>query len=99
LLRKPVDARRAYDAGLVNRLGDEGDMLSTALSKAGRLGAVAWLVMQAVKRTVNDHILIPTPSEVMFRRQAGIDVLMKADDYAEGIVAFNENRFPEFTGR
>ncbi|MWD29338.1 hypothetical protein E0K89_017805 [Aquicoccus sp. SCR17] len=99
LLGEPVDAQRAYDAGLVNRLCDEGDALATALFMAERLGAMAPLVMQTVKRTVNDQILTPTPSEVMFRRQAEIDVMLKSHDYAEGISAFNEGRQPKFNGR
>jgi enoyl-CoA hydratase len=96
LLGNTFTADRAHDVGLVNRVTEDGEALNGALELAERLTTMAPMVLKTIKSTVNDHILTPTPSEVMFRRQAEIDIMLKSRDYAEGIAAFNEGRAPHF---
>ncbi len=94
-----VTAERAFSFGFVNRLCEDGKALATALEMAERIAGMAPLVVQTIKSTVNDDILTPTPSEVMFRRQAQIEMMQKSRDHVEGIAAFNERRPPRFTGQ
>ena len=98
LLGDAFTAERAHAVGLVNRVTEDGAALQGALEMADRIASMAPMVLKTIKSTVNDHILTPTPSEVMFRRQAEIDAMLKSRDYAEGIAAFNEGRAPQFIG-
>ncbi|MBL8448257.1 MAG: enoyl-CoA hydratase/isomerase family protein [Zoogloeaceae bacterium] len=91
-----LDAREAYEKGLLTRTVAEDKLDEEALATAHRILAGAPLVArwhkQWVHRLMNDAPLSPAE-----KRQA-FDFLA-TDDYAEGIDAFLAKRKPRFHGR
>ena len=92
----PIDARRAYEIGLVNRVVPADEVMPTALKLADRI-------------CKNGPLAVRTSKQIAVRAlglEAGF-VLEKAlaakvfasDDAAEGPRAFAEKRKPRFTGR
>ena len=94
----PIDARRAYDLGFVNRVTPPGDALAGALALASRIAENAPVSVQQsllVARAAFDH------------DEAGLFALMRAagavvrvsEDAKEGVQAFLEKRTPQWLGR
>lgn len=93
-----VDARRAYEIGLVDELVPAGETHQAAVSLAQRIAEQPALAVQAVKRAV-DHGLA-------FGSRAGqamevelIAELFTSADAREGVTAFLESRPARFTHR
>jgi enoyl-CoA hydratase len=96
LTGRPIDARRAYDVGLVNQVVPAGELMATALKWADVI-------------CKNGPLAVRTAKEIAVRALGleGGFVLEKAlgarvfasEDAAEGPRAFGEKRPPRFTGR
>jgi enoyl-CoA hydratase len=93
-----VDARTAYDWGLVERVVPREELLETALGIAGAIAQrspVAIAVLRELARTTRD-----LPLEEGLRREAeGFRRCLASEDGLEGVTAFLEKREPQFTGR
>jgi enoyl-CoA hydratase len=93
-----VDARTAYDWGLVERVVPREELLETATGIARTIAersphAVA--VLRELARTCRD-----LPLEEGLRREAdGFRRCLASEDGLEGVTAFLEKREPQFTGR
>ncbi len=94
----PIDAERAHELGLVNRLAEPGEALPAALELAETIAANGPLALAATKR-----ILVESPDwpdSEFFRRQGPIyDPVFSSEDAREGATAFAERRTPEWQGR
>lgn len=99
MLGDVVEARRAYEVGLVNRLVPEGEHLNAALAMAHQLAGYAPLVMSTLKRFITETVLPKGPSEKMLAAQRDIRTIMESEDMKEGLVAFQEKRAPAYIGR
>lgn len=97
LLGDPLSAQRAYEAGLVNRVVPQADLLAVALEQATRLAAMAPLVVRTLKRHVA-ATLPKGPSELAGLARRDIETIRNSDDFAEGTAAFREKRPPDFSG-
>jgi len=93
-----VDARTAYEWGLVERVVPRDELLDTALDLARTIASrspVAVSVLRELARTTRD-----LPLEEGLRREAdGFRRCLASEDGAEGVAAFLEKREPQFTGR
>jgi enoyl-CoA hydratase/carnithine racemase len=93
-----IDARRAYEVGLVSRLVEPAALLPTAEQLAERIGENGPLAIKVTKelawRGLHEH-----PDD-MLRFYAAVTALMhETDDAKEGPRAFSEKRKPEFRNR
>jgi enoyl-CoA hydratase len=93
-----IDAGRASELGLVNRVVPRGDVLRTAVELAERIAANGPLGVQATRRlmraaaSMTDEELWALQSEI----QPGV---FASEDAKEGARAFVEKRAPVWTGR
>lgn len=98
LLGEEMDAPRAREVGLVNRVVPAGTHLEAALDLAARIASNAPLVMQAVK-----HFALETlargPVERVQADLARLEQIASSEDLAEGKRAFAERRPPRFKGK
>jgi enoyl-CoA hydratase len=93
-----VDARTAYDWGLVEKVVPLEELLEAALGIARTIAArspVAVGVLRELARTTRD-----LPLEEGLRRETdAFRRCLASEDGAEGVAAFLEKREPRFTGR
>ncbi len=93
-----VDARTAYEWGLVEKVVPRAELHDTALGIARTIAARSphsVAVLRELARTTRD-----LPLEEGLRREAeGFRRCLASADGAEGVAAFLEKRQPQFTGR
>jgi enoyl-CoA hydratase len=94
----PIDAERAHELGLVNRLAEPGEAVATALELAEAIAVNGPLALAATKRVMVESA--DWPDAEFFERQAEIiDPVMRSEDAREGATAFSEKRAPVWKGR
>ena len=98
LLGEPIDARRAYEVGYVNKVVPVAELLPTAMDYARRIAATAPLPSRALKRFVADT-LPKSPTELAGIARAEVDLIFASEDWAEGRSAFAEKRPPAYRGK
>ncbi len=98
LTARPIDARRALEIGLVNRLVDHDRLLATALDTADAIAANAPLAVRETRRGVREILHLPLVDA--YRRQEEIGgPLRRTEDAREAQKAFVEKRRPVWEGR
>lgn len=99
LLGEPIDAARAYQVGLANRIVSNGSEIEEAVALAEKAAELAPLPLAAMKRFVNDGVLPKGPAELAARVGAELAAVRHSADAAEGVRAFKERRKPRYEGR
>jgi enoyl-CoA hydratase len=93
-----VDAKTAYDWGLVERVVSREELRDAALAIARTIASrspVSVGILRELARTTRD-----LPLEEGLRREAdGFRRCLESEDGAEGVAAFLEKREPNFVGR
>ncbi len=94
----PIEAERAHELGLVNRLTEPGEALDAALALAATIAANGPLALAASKRILGESP--DWPDSEFFERQASIyESVFRSEDAREGATAFAERRDPVWKGR
>jgi enoyl-CoA hydratase len=96
LTGEPIDARRAYEIGLVNRVVPSERLLPEALELAGKICRNGPLAVRTAKE-IAVRALGQEPGFVL-EKALGARVF-ESEDAREGPRAFVEKRKPRFTGR
>jgi enoyl-CoA hydratase len=94
----PIDAERAHELGLVNRLAEPGAALDTALELAAQIVKNGPLALDASKQIVQ-NALDWTEAEAWEKQGAIAGPVMVSEDAREGATAFAEKRDPVWKGR
>ena len=98
LTAEPIDARRAYELGMINRCVPVGELMASAVELAHLIMANAPLAVQAsrgvVERALTDD------DETLWRASGNaMKSLMQSEDFQEGPRAFIEKRAPSWKAR
>ncbi len=94
----PIDAERAHQLGLVNRLAEPGGALDAALELAGDIVGNGPLALIASKEIVQGSR--DWTEEESWEKQGPIaGPVMGSEDAREGAIAFAEKRDPVWKGR
>jgi enoyl-CoA hydratase/carnithine racemase len=98
LTGEPIEARRAFELGLVSRLVEPGQALDEAMRVAEQIVAAAPLAVRASRQVV---LAAARADETTLRRLSKhlLDDIAASKDTEEGLAAFLEKRPPEWTGR
>jgi enoyl-CoA hydratase len=98
LTGEPIDARRAFELGLVSRLVEPGDARDEALRVARQIVAAAPLAVRA-SRSIVRSAAHDDDDSLRQTSRATLDELLTSEDAAEGLLAFAEKRPPRWQGR
>jgi enoyl-CoA hydratase len=94
----PIEAERAHELGLVNRVAEPGRALESALELAEAIAANGPLALAATKRILAESV--DWPEAEFFARQGEIVAPVQgSEDAREGARAFAEKRAPVWKGR
>jgi enoyl-CoA hydratase/carnithine racemase len=98
LTGNPIDAQRAHEVGLINRVAEPGGAVDAALELAARIAANGPLALAATKTVMEEAR--DWPESEFWDRQAPIsDPVFSSEDAREGATAFAEKRAPVWRGR
>lgn len=92
----PVDAARAYELGLVNRVAPQGTSLQVALELAEAIAANAPLAVRETKRVLHRSLALGSDwdEEVWALNAGAMRTVMRSKDAIEGATAFAQKRAP-----
>jgi enoyl-CoA hydratase len=94
----PIDAQRAYELGLVNRICEPAALIDTAIALAEQITANAPLAVRASRDIVLRGMLADDDTAWRITNEA-FAVVASSEDFAEGPRAFIEKREPQWKGR
>lgn len=94
----PIDARRALELGLINRVVPQDRLMDEALELANTIAKNAPLAVRASKRVMQKAGELPDADGWVINNAAVPEVFGSADAM-EGPVAFAEKREPVWTGK
>lgn len=93
----PIDAQRAYELGLVNKVVPRAELMTTAMDYATRLAGNAPLALAMLKKYARASMPKgATELAALYRREA--ETIFSSKDAKEGVAAFREKRKPKFSG-
>ncbi|MFK8011736.1 MAG: enoyl-CoA hydratase/isomerase family protein [Marinicellaceae bacterium] len=98
LLGNMIDANRAYEIGLVNKVVDSEELISTVETMAKQLTYSAPVAMHCIIDSINHGAECSLPEGLDYEAKA-FAVTCATDDMKEGTAAFLEKRKAKFTGK
>jgi 2-(1,2-epoxy-1,2-dihydrophenyl)acetyl-CoA isomerase len=98
LLGDKIEAARALELGLANRIVSPDSIVAEALALCRRLADGPPLALARIKMATRDA-LSSTLDEALAREATGQSELLRSGDLAEGVGAWAARRAPNFRGR
>jgi len=98
LTGKPINAQRAYEIGLVNRLAEPAELMSAALALAAEILDGAPLSVRAAREMVMLSTEMGRSAALQAARHAS-ECVYRSEDAQEGPSAFAEKRRPHWKSR
>jgi enoyl-CoA hydratase len=93
----PVDAQRALDLGIVNRVHEPGELEGAVAKLAGKLARSAPAAMRGIIDSVLHGGDCPLDAALEYETRQ-FALCFATDDMREGVEAFLNKRIPEFKG-
>lgn len=97
LIGDPIDAQRAYEIGIANRVVPVDELDAAVKDLTSRLAAGPPITIAMMKRALNDSFH-RSFDEVLDTESYHQSILFSTKDLQEAITAFFEKREPRFTG-
>lgn len=98
LTADPIDAARAYELGLVNRVVPGDQVLDVAIALAERIARNAPLAVRTSKSVIRRAAELPE-TEAWTVSNDAFTMIGRSADALEGAVAFGEKREPTWVGK
>lgn len=92
-----ITAQEALTIGLVNRVVEPAELMTSAMNMARHIAAQPPLAVRFIKRAVNTGTQVGLDSGMQFERFAAA-MIIDSEDRQEGMRAFVEKRAPRFKG-
>jgi 2-(1,2-epoxy-1,2-dihydrophenyl)acetyl-CoA isomerase len=92
-----VDARRAAEMGMINRVVPDGELMTEAYKLAARLAGGPTVAMGRIKELIEQSATNDYEAQLDLERKAQVQS-GQTRDFKEGVAAFLEKRPPRFTG-
>jgi 2-(1,2-epoxy-1,2-dihydrophenyl)acetyl-CoA isomerase len=92
-----VDARRAAEMGMINRVVRDADLMTEALDLASRLAAAPTAALARIKKMLDASAANDLDAQLELEHEAQLQS-GQTKDFREGVAAFIEKRPPKFTG-
>lgn len=93
-----ISADEALSLGLVNKVVPGDELMSEAMTMAGKIAEKSPLVLKLLKRAMSSGMDMPLPA-ALAHEQAVIGLVLDSGDAHEGCTAFLEKRPAKFEGR
>ena len=95
----PIDAQRAYDLGMINRLVDAGTAVDAAVELAEAICKAAPLAVRESRKVALRSMQLINEQELWGLSAQAFGNLSRTEDFAEGPRAFIEKREPAWKAR
>ena len=93
-----IDAPKAYELGLINRVVEDCKLTEETLGFAEKLKSSAPIALSLIKETLNEYDTLDLHT-LLTKESALQSICMQTLDHIEGIAAFKEKRSPKFQGQ
>ena len=93
-----IDAKRAFEVGLVNRVLPADQLMAEAKKFAAKLAGLGGFALKMIKQSINFGYDLSLDNAVRLEVECCAQCF-STDDQKEGMKAFLEKRKPSFTGR